>query len=47
MLTIVSTGIKGKAVGVFQIIVSLFIGFYTLDIYLVISHKAKKEENSK
>ena len=47
MLTIISVNAQGKFVTLFQLFVSFIVGFYMLDIYLIISSKInrKKIEN--
>ena len=44
LLTIISVSIQGKFVTLFQIIFSLVIGFYLLDIYLLIINKINKKK---
>ena len=44
ILTIVATNIQGRLVSLIQIIVSLIIGFYALDIYLIIASKINKQK---
>lgn len=44
ILTIVSMSVQGKVVSFFQIIFSLIIGFYVLDIYLIIATRANKRK---
>lgn len=43
ILTIIATSIKGKLVTTFQLIISLIIGFYILDIYLIIIRNINKK----
>ena len=44
LLTIVATGIHGRIVSLLQILISLVIGFYALDIYLIINSKINKKK---
>lgn len=44
ILTIVATSIQGKFVSLLQIIVSFLIGFYLLDIYLIVQSKINKKK---
>ena len=44
LLTIASMGIQGKIVGFIQLIFSFIIGFYVLDIYLIISNRSNKRK---
>lgn len=44
ILTIISMSIQGKFVTLLQIIISLLIGFYILDIYLIIVSKINKKK---
>ena len=44
MLTIISVNLQGKFVTLFQLVVSFIIGFYILDIYLVISNRINKKK---
>ena len=44
ILTIIATAVQGKMVTIFQLLVSLVIGFYILDIYLVIMRKINKKK---
>ena len=44
VLTIMATSIQGKLVTLFQILVSLVIGFYILDIYLIVNSKINKKK---
>ena len=43
-LTIVAMAVQSKMVTVFQLIISLIVGFYILDIYLIIAAKANKKK---
>ena len=47
ILTIIANSIRGKLITTFQLIISIIIGFYLLDIYLIIIRKInrKKIEN--
>ena len=44
LLTIIAMSIQGKLVSLLQIIISLIIGFYALDIYLIIVSKVNKKK---
>ena len=44
LLTIIAMSIQGKLVTLFQILVSLVIGFYILDIYLITASKINKKK---
>ena len=44
VLTIFATAIQGRFVSLLQIVISLFIGFYALDIYLIIVSKINKRK---
>ena len=44
LLTILSIGIQGKIVGFFQLLFSFIVGFYVLDIYLIIANKLNKKK---
>lgn len=46
LLMIVAMGIQGKLVTIFQLIISLVLGFYVLDIYLVISSRINRQKIS-
>ena len=46
LLTIIATSIQGKIVTIMQLIFSLIIGFYLLDIYLIIARNIKKKKIS-
>ena len=44
LLTIIATGIQGRVVSLFQILFSLLIGFYALDVYLIVVSKINKKK---
>lgn len=44
ILTVISQAIQGKFITLLQLIISMFIGFYVLDIYLIINNKANKKK---
>lgn len=44
MLTIISVNLQGKFVTLFQLIISFIIGFYILDIYLIITSRINKKK---
>lgn len=44
ILTIVGMAIQGKFVTIMQIIISMIIGFYVLDIYLIIARRVNKRK---
>lgn len=44
ILAIVSVSIQGKAISFLQIIIVLIIGFYVLDIYLIIANRINKKK---
>ena len=44
ILTIVATSIQGKLVTLLQILISLVMGFYILDIYLIFNSKVNKKK---
>ena len=44
LLTIISLSIQGQFITMFQVVFSLLVGFYVLDIYLLIANKINKKK---
>lgn len=44
LLTIITVSIQGEIVSLLQILISLIVGFYALDIYLIIASKINKKK---